>query len=151
MPEAEGLVLHLSQAMLCRWRAQAGSPSPTPLALCIPSSIPLAVSEADQEVTSTANLLCEAAQPGGVVCFAGSRAGVRPEGDSAGHPTEQQEGSTMGSRQPARKGLQTSGAAPEEERPLQPGDSLANSSRERRPLRARRDRGRIYGRMLARV
>ena len=65
---------------------------------------------------------------------AGSGARNRLEGDSAGRPTEQQEGSTVGSGQPARTSLQTAGGVQREERPL--GESSADSEAHEAPLQS---------------
>ena len=124
--------------------SQAGSPLPKPttalcLALCILSSTPLAESEADQKVTSTVHLPCEAAQQGGVVCYAGGGAGEGPDGDSAGHLAEQQGESTVGSSQPAHRGSATAGAAQGEERPLQLGESSADIEPHEAPLQSKPD------------
>ena len=118
--------------------AQAGSPSPQPkTALCLTwfiAELPrFAVSEADQKMGHTAQLSCEAAQQGGMACCAGGGAGTRPEGNSAGHPTGQQ-GSTAERTQPARTSPQTAGAAHGAERPLQLGESLADSEAHEAPL-----------------
>ena len=83
----------------------------------------------------TAHLSCEAAQQGGVVYSAGSGAGNRPEGDSAGHPTEQQDRSTLESGQPASTSSQTAGPGQGEER-LQLGERSADSEPREAPLQS---------------